>query len=195
VAGLSDFSNDVDEILLSIVGTEIAPDVRARCKVGRPRRRTIFRRCAMKFPVYRGLLHHAETALGQSFRQVADGHGDEPDVRILCRSLADQCDRHTAALGPIIARYGEARAGDELERLHADGLSHTRSGGLGLLRDLQDLYLLASFVDITWIMIKQAGQGLRDTDLLAVVTSCDAETAVQLQWIRTRMNRPCHRLS
>ena len=125
----------------------------------------------MKLPVYLGLLHRAETTLAQSFRQVSDGHRDEPDVRFLCRSLADQCDAHTLALRPIIARYGEGNPGDEPERLHADGLSQTRSGGLGLLRDLQDLYFLGSFVDITWTMVKQAAQGLRDAELLEVVAS------------------------
>ena len=143
----------------------------------------------MKLPVYLGLLQHAETTLAQSFRQVADGHGDEPDVYFLCRSLADQCDTHTEALQPIVQRYGRAPSDDEPERLHADGLSQTRSGGLGLLRDLQDLYLLAAFVDISWTMVKQAGQGLRDSELLDVVARCDAETAVQVQWIRTRMKQ------
>jgi hypothetical protein len=143
----------------------------------------------MKLPVYLGLLHRAETTLAQSFRQVADGHGDEPDVYFLCRSLADQCDAHNEALQPVVQRYGQAPSGDEPERLHADGLNQTRSGGLGLLRDLQDLYLLATFVDISWTMVKQAGQGLRDTELLDVVAKCDAETAVQVQWIRTRMKQ------
>lgn len=143
----------------------------------------------MKLAVYLGLLRHAETTLGQSFRQVAAGHGGEPDIHFLCQTLADQCDAHTAALGPIITRYGEAPPGDEPERLHAQGLSQTRSGGLGLLRDLQDLYLLASFVDITWTMVKQAAAGLRDPELLDVVADCDGETTIQVQWIRTRMKQ------
>jgi hypothetical protein len=40
---------------------------------------------------------------------------------------------------------------------------------VGLLRDLQDLYLLASFVDITWTMVKQAAAALRDQELLGLV--------------------------
>ena len=35
---------------------------------------------------------------------------------------------------------------DEPERLHADGLTSTREGEIGLLRDLQDLHLLATLV-------------------------------------------------
>lgn len=143
----------------------------------------------MKLPIYLGLLHHAETTLAASFRQVADGHGQEPDVWFLCRTLADQCDRHSSALRPVIDRYGENDPDDEPERLHADGLSETRTGGVGLLRDLQDLYLLACFVDITWTMVKQAAQGLRDEELVGIVGRCDGETATQVQWLRTRMKQ------
>jgi hypothetical protein len=142
----------------------------------------------MLLRVYLGLLHRAESALAESFRQVAAGHGAEPDVYHLCHTLAEQCDAHTDLLRPVVDRYGEA-GDDEPERLHADAMAGTRSGPLGLLRDLQDLYVLASLVDITWMMVRQAAQGLRDEDLLAVVRRCSAQTELQLSWLRTRMKQ------
>jgi hypothetical protein len=142
----------------------------------------------MLLPVYVGLLHRAEASLADSFRQVAQAHGAEPDVFQLCNTLAEQCDQHVRALAPIADRYGE-QPDDEPERLHADALDSARSGPLGLLRDLQDLYLLASFVEITWTLIKQAGLGLRDEELLTVVEACARETTVQLSWMRTRMKQ------
>ena len=143
----------------------------------------------MNLDIYLGMLHQAEQTLAESFRQVADGHGAEPDVHFLCHTLANQCDHHSTLLLPVVQRYGEDRSDNEPERLHAQGLSHTRSGPVGLLRDLQDLYLLASLVDVTWTMVKQAGSALRDKELLAVVEQCDAETAVQLRWLQTRMKQ------
>lgn len=143
----------------------------------------------MKLPIYLGLLHKSEQTLAESFRQVAEGHGAEPDVHFLCLSLADQCGAHENVLAPIVKRYGEVAEVDEPERLHADGLSETRSGPVGLLRDLQDLYLLASFVDITWTMIKQAAQGVADKELLDVVQRCESETKTQLAWLSTRMKQ------
>jgi hypothetical protein len=143
----------------------------------------------MKFPVYLGMLHRGERTLAAAFRQVSEGHGAEPDVYWLCRSLADQCDRHMDALTPMIERYGEVDADDEPERLHADGLSETRSGPLGLLRDLQDLHLLATMVDVTWSLTGQVARGLRDEQLLAIVVDCEKETAVQLDWLTTRMSQ------
>jgi hypothetical protein len=143
----------------------------------------------MKLAVYLGLLHKAETTLSGSYRQVAEGHGDEPDVHFTCLTLARQCDNHVQALQPILDRYGEAAEDDEPERLHAEGLATVRSGPLGLLRDLQDLYLLANLVDITWTMIKQAAQGLRDRELLDAIDKCDKETKIQLAWLSTRMKQ------
>jgi hypothetical protein len=143
----------------------------------------------MKLPVYLGLLHQSEATLAESYRQVAGGHGDEPDVNTLCLTLARQCDAHQQALAPVIDRYGETREDDEPERLHHDGLAETRTGPVGLLRDLQDLYLLANLVDITWTMVKQAAQGLQDAELLEVIARCDSETAVQLGWLKTRMKQ------
>jgi hypothetical protein len=143
----------------------------------------------VRLPIYLGLLSKSESTLADSYRRVADAHGDEPDVHFLCQTLATQCDRHEKALAPIIARYGESKEDDEPERLHADGIGEARSGPLGLLRDLQDLYLLASLTDITWTMVKQAGQALHDAELLKVVADCDRQISVQLRWLQTRMKQ------
>lgn len=142
----------------------------------------------MMLPVYIGLLHHAEQSLAASFRQVADGHGAEPDVFTLCQTLAKQCDSHEKALIPVIDRYGK-QPDDEPERLHVEEMVSTRTGPIGLIRDLQDLYLLANLVDITWTMVKQAAQGLRDKELMDVIGRCESETKVQIAWLGTRMKQ------
>jgi len=142
----------------------------------------------MMLPVYLGLLQKAEQALASSYRQVAKGHGAEPDVYHLCQTLAKQCDQHEQALAPVIQRYGE-RPDDEPERLHAQKILETRSGPVGLIRDLQDLYLLANLVDVTWMMVKQAALGLRDGELIRVVSECDSQVKGQLSWLITRMKQ------
>jgi hypothetical protein len=86
----------------------------------------------------------------------------------------------------VIERYGEADV-DEPERLHAAGLAETREGEIGLLRDLQDLHVLATLVQTTWTVIAQGAQGLRDQELLEVATSSNAQTSRQLTWLNTRM--------
>ena len=89
----------------------------------------------MNLNIYLGLLRQAEATLAESFRQVAAGHGAEPDVHFLCHTLAQQCEEHSRLLLPAAQRYGEVLHEDEPERLHAEGLSTTRKGPVGLLRD------------------------------------------------------------
>jgi hypothetical protein len=143
----------------------------------------------MSLKIYLGMLRRTEVTLAESFAEVAEGHGEEPDVYFLCLTLARQCLAHQEKLEAVVGRYGEDTSDNEPERLHAVGLKQTRSGPVGLLRDLQDLYLLASFVDITWTMVKQAAFALRDEELLAVVAECDSQTSTQLKWLQTRMKQ------
>ncbi|MEU6072503.1 hypothetical protein [Micromonospora sp. NPDC047074] len=135
---------------------------------------------------YLGLLHRAQVNLATAFRQVADAHAEEPDLRHLCRQQAQRCDAHAEQLRPFAAHYSED-ASAEPDRLHSQLFTGTRTGGIGLLRDLQDLYLMAAECDVAWTVVGQAAYGARDEDLLAVVRRCEGETAIQLKWLRTRM--------
>lgn len=140
--------------------------------------------------VYVALVHRSEQTLADSLRTVGQGHAKHPDVLFTCQTLAQMSDQHVTALAPIADRYGEEAAGDavtEPERLHADGLAQTRSGPIGLLRDLQDLHVLATLVQTSWTVINQAAQGLRDTDLAALAQHANGETSRQLAWLNTRM--------
>ena len=137
---------------------------------------------------YLGLLHRAQTNLADAFRQVAAAHAEEPDVETQCEKQARRCDRHAELLRPFAERYAE-EAPDEPDRLHSELFRGTRTGGIGLLRDLQDLYLMAAECDICWTVVGQAAQGARDTDLVEVVQGCEGETAIQLAWLRTRMKQ------
>jgi hypothetical protein len=140
----------------------------------------------MQLAHYLGLLHRAELELGEALREIADAHGEEPDVRTTCLKLARDCDSHAEQLQPFAERYG-VEAEEEPERLHSELFRGTRSGGLGLLRDLHDLYLMACECDMAWTLVGQAAQGARDEELLAVVGACESETAITLKWLSTRM--------
>jgi hypothetical protein len=137
---------------------------------------------------YLGLLHKAQLDLAAAFREVREAHADEADVYVLCGRLAEQCDSHAEQLGPFVDRYGED-APDEPDRLYSELFKGPREGGLGLLRDLHDLYLMACECDVAWTLVGQAAQGARDTELFQVVKRCESETATQLQWILSRMKQ------
>ncbi|AUZ88533.1 hypothetical protein ACX80U_15940 [Arthrobacter sp. TmT3-37] len=143
----------------------------------------------MKLPVYLGLLAEAEQILARSFRVVAEGHSDEPDVHFIVRTLAEQCDRHVERLQPVIGRFGSDVEGEEEHRVTADGVVEVRAGPLGLLLDLQDLYVLVHHLDIMWTMVGQAAAGSRDRQLLDIVERCEQDADLQSRWLRTRMKQ------
>jgi len=143
----------------------------------------------MKLPVYIGLLDEAEATLASSFRVVADGYGEEPDVHFILQTFAKKCDAHREALKPVIQRYGEDVEGEEEHRLTADGIRKVRSGPLGLMLDLQDLYVLVNHIDVTWMMVGQAAQGDQDKELQGVVKDCEGDSQLEIRWLQTRMKQ------
>lgn len=142
----------------------------------------------MMLPVYLGMLHRAEQVLAESLKTLGDGHADEPDVVEATQLLAQQSEEHVRRLQPAVDRYGE-QPDDEPDRLHAVALPEARSGPLGLLRDLQDVHLMATLVDSTSTLVKQAALALRDEELLAVIAACEGETGVQVDWLAMRMKQ------
>ena len=137
---------------------------------------------------YLQYLMKAEANLAGGFRKIGEAHAAEPDVFHTSRILANQCEAHVERLRPFCEEYGKEGT-TEPDRLYHELFTDARSGGLGLLRDMQDLYLMASACDIAWTMVGQAAQGARDTELLEVVNACEGQTATQLKWLRTRMKQ------
>ena len=137
---------------------------------------------------YLQYLTKAEANLAAGFRKIGEAHAAEPDVFHTSRILANQCEAHVERLRPFCEEYGKEGT-TEPDRLYHELFTDARSGGLGLLRDMQDLYLMASACDIAWTMVGQAAQGARDTELLEVVNACEGQTATQLKWLRTRMKQ------
>ncbi len=136
---------------------------------------------------YVALADHSEEILADSFRTLAAGRPDVHDVFHMSHTLAAMSDGHRKSLQPIVERYGEDDSVDEPERLRATGVAEVRQGEIGLLRDLQDIHLLATLVKSTWMVVAQGAQGLRDRQLLDVATTSQEETARQLRWLETRM--------
>lgn len=136
---------------------------------------------------YVALADHSEQTLAESFRTLAEGRPDVHDVFHMCHTLAKMSDDHREKMRSVVGRYGEDDDVDEPERLRAAGVAEVRKGEIGLLRDLQDLHLLATLVKSTWTVVSQGAQGLRDRELLTIAQDSMAETARQLTWLEMRM--------
>jgi hypothetical protein len=135
---------------------------------------------------YLGLVHQSEKDLANAFRMVADRHGDEVDIYQTCLLLASWSDKHIEALTPLVEKYAEQKS-DEPDRLKKAIFDKPRKGALALLRDLHDVYLLATEVNLCWIVLSQASAGLKDKELTESCAKLSGETRRQLSWLLTRV--------
>jgi ferredoxin-nitrate reductase len=136
---------------------------------------------------YLAIAEKIEGHLARAFEAVAEHHGHEPDVHQMCRLLASWSSRNREALGPLIERYGETGA-SEPAALHRALFHGPRSGGLGLVRDLHDLWLLAQEVKLAYELLSQAAHALRDADMESVLGRASTQTSRQGDWLRTRLD-------
>jgi hypothetical protein len=135
---------------------------------------------------YIDLVYRTEQDLAKAFRKVAKEHGDEPDVFQTCQLLARWSDALEKEMESFVAKYKDEKD-KEPDRLTQTLLKDTRKGGLALLRDLHDLYLIASEVEVCCVILKQGADGLRDEDLMAACEEVERQTKRQKLWLLTRM--------
>lgn len=142
----------------------------------------------MQLAHYLELLRQAAVNLAAAYREVARAHEDETEVVTIARQLAGRCDEQVEAIGPFARRYhGEDPAAPD--RSPSARFTGPRGPGVGLLRDLQDLYLMAAECDIGWTVLERCAEGARDTELLAVIGRCHGGTRIQLAWLRTQLTQ------
>jgi hypothetical protein len=94
----------------------------------------------MRVSNYIDYLQHSEKELAKAFKIVAKHHILEPDVHEMCNLLASWSLDHVENLEQMLVRYGE-KEDKEPDRLDYSILT-MRTGSLGLLRDLHDLWVI-----------------------------------------------------
>lgn len=140
----------------------------------------------MHIGTYITIIHRSEQELASAFEKVAEAHGAEVDIFQMCHLLASWSRDKASAIEPFIIIYNGDNS-DEPERLTTWLMKATRSGGLALLRDLHDLYLIATEVSICCTIVKQGALALRDKALTDACTEIEGQTQRQLAWLQTRM--------
>jgi hypothetical protein len=137
---------------------------------------------------YLGLLHASEQQLVDALLTVAEHHGDEPDIYQTCQLVSSWSQAAIAALKPLIDRYAEEK-NEEPERLSQVLFTGPRTGGLALVRDLHDLWLLANEVQLCLGVLAQAAKALRDSELEAFCDRFSQQTKRQITWLHSRIQQ------
>ncbi|HJT22524.1 MAG TPA: nitrate reductase [Nitrospira sp.] len=138
--------------------------------------------------LFLGMTFQDERHLAEAFRQVADQHMAEPDIHATCMLMASWSSEQADGLKPFIAAYHKDRNGDP------DGsakklFNGPRSGGLGLLQDLHDLWLAAQEVHLGYEATRQGARALHDQALVETCEGSLKNTDRQIAWLRTRIDQ------
>lgn len=140
----------------------------------------------MHVAMYLGLLRESEQQLADAYMAVGERHSAEADIRDMCKQLATWSRAHMEILSPMIDQYG-AQTSDEPKQLAGALFQGTRTGAIGLLRDLHDLELLTHQVQLCWLALGQGARALHDTDMAHLCEELGLETDRQIAWLRTRL--------
>ena len=140
----------------------------------------------MQVALYLGALEAAEHGLAEALETVSRRHEGDADVRDTAAHLASWSRHHVESLAPWVARFGRRQSPDP-SRLRGALFQDARLGGLGLLRDLQDLMLLVGQVQTLWTIVEQAATALADRPMRDWCAGCLAETGRQRGWLETRI--------
>ena len=139
----------------------------------------------MNIGLYLRLVKDSETQLSQALILVANHHQEEPDLEGICRLLASWSHQKASSTDRFINKYG-GRQDRRADKLYSELFQGPRRGGLALLRDLHDLWLLATEAQICWTLLAQAAQALRDTDLIETCLENTKQSGRQISWLETR---------
>jgi hypothetical protein len=135
---------------------------------------------------YIEMVHKSQNDLAKAFRMVAKEHGDEPDILETCELLAKWSDTSVEEIKPFVTKYGEEK-NNEPDRLMSSLFDKPRTGPMGLLRDLQDLWLMTNEAEVSCIILRQAASALHDKDLIEVCNQQEKSSKRQTAWLLTRM--------
>jgi hypothetical protein len=99
-----------------------------------------------------------------------------------CTLMAGWSREAAAALRPFAARYGERKEG-EPGRLERALVRKRGSAAFDLLRDLQDLFLLANESLVSVAILDQAAAALRDEGLRQALAEIGSRNERQREWL------------
>jgi len=127
-----------------------------------------------------------EQELAGALLMLSDRYEREAEVRDQCKVLAAWSRTHVEMLKPLIARYGPESTSDP-DRLHSALFHGARVGGVGLVRDMQDVSALATHVRLAWTALYQASQVIHDKELKDLSNRCGLEVDRQIAWFCTQL--------
>jgi hypothetical protein len=137
-------------------------------------------------PFCLGLVRASEQELGKSFGAMALKHSSDFDIHQSCKLFRQWCEGHLEKLDPFATRY-DAIVNPDPGRVRRALFHGPRIAGYGLLRDLQDLLLLAHQARTGWTALMQAAKEMKEADVTEITLACADETDREIDWLCTQI--------
>lgn len=141
-----------------------------------------------------GLLQQAHADFANACRSVMATHFEESEIQQGLARLAEFSEDAVQQFRPHGERY-QTHEAKQPSKLRETLFPEARPGAFGLLRDLQNLVLLATESDGAVTSLTKAAHELRDEALLRVCGHVKEQTKRQLAWLLTQVkHRSAHTL-
>jgi hypothetical protein len=139
----------------------------------------------VELPHYLTMLAEAERTLADADECLAAGHPADAEIVFACATFARAAHERAADVDAARARLPRTTAAPD--DLAGAPSRESRSGALGLLRDLADVHQQAVFVATAWELVGQAAHGIRDRELIDLAARCAKAAGEQAAWMRRKM--------
>lgn len=141
-------------------------------------------------------VHHAEKKLGRRLLVVSERHRVDHEIHYIARDLAQWSREHLRRIADVAADYDvdldpspdlESEGAGRLREEGSEFLGRTQAPGLLLLEDLRSVYVDAAGVEMDWLLLSQAAQGVRHNRLLEAAQTCRPQSDRQSAWAKAQI--------
>lgn len=135
---------------------------------------------------YLGILDNANRQFILACQGLEAQHFEEFEIVTGPKKLSEFSAEACEKLQPYFDKYGLHEA-KEPEKLRLALFPTPRPGAFGILRNMHDLFLLATEIHVALTVVMQAAKQLRDDDLIQLCIRLDKQNKRQLAWCMTQI--------
>lgn len=140
----------------------------------------------MQIAAYVGLTIESEAVLQAAYVNVSTHHKRDAGIHDGCRRAVHFSELRLNAAKDLRKKFSATSSHDP--KLLSNALFHgLRVGGLGLVRDLHDLSLLANQSLLYWTGLSQACKALHDEAAVTICQECIDALQLQTSWLKTEL--------
>lgn len=137
---------------------------------------------------YIGLLLENEGRLVHGWDKLAKAHPKVPDIGQQGALFKTWASENVAALESYVKTYGERREGEPAALDTALKIGRPATG-FGLMRDLQDLWLMTNESTVSAAVLIQAARALGDGELVSALRGIQSRNERQRNWLFSRIRQ------